>query len=230
MFIISPPFVNYIFFDYVLSIKGSFTLEERPGLIPQIFKTFRYSYEYNGWINKIGLRNKGIDYAIEKYKNTNSIISIAILKETDISQFLKKIPTNMNLEINVSCPNVNKQLVNSNLKHFLNNDRDWCIIKLSPITEFTQIDNYYNEGFRQFHCSNTLPIKEGGASGPILKKYNQKLITYIKSNYPDTVVIGGGGIRDWQDVLYYKNLGADYFSLSTVLLNPYKLINLYINR
>ena len=35
-------------------------------------------------------------------------------------------------------------------------------------------DNYYNEGFRQFHCSNTLPIKEGGASGPILKKYNQK--------------------------------------------------------
>jgi dihydroorotate dehydrogenase len=229
MFIVSPPFGNYIFFDSVLSVKGSFTLEERPGLIPQIFRTFRYSFEHNGWINKIGLRNKGIDYAIEKYKNTNNIVSIAILKETDIPVFLRKIPRNMNLEINVSCPNTDKKMVNTNLKQFINSDRSWCIIKLSPITEHSQIDNYYSEGFRQFHCSNTLPIKEGGVSGPIIKEYNKTLITYIKSKYPDTTVIGGGGIRDWKDVLYYKNLGCNYYSISTVFLNPFLLVNLYIN-
>jgi dihydroorotate dehydrogenase len=102
----------------------------------------------------------------------------------------------MYLEINVSCPNTDKKMVNTNLKHFINSERRWCIIKLSPITEHSQIDNYYSEGFRQFHCSNTLPIKEGGVSGPIIKEYNKTLITYIKSKYPDTTIIGGGGIRD----------------------------------
>ena len=66
---ISPPFGNYFKYFKINSkqfdtevefipIKGSFTLENRPGLISQIFKTLRYSTLHNGWINKIGLRNK----------------------------------------------------------------------------------------------------------------------------------------------------------------------------
>lgn len=66
---ISPPFGNYIHLPYTTSIKGSFTLYERPGLFTQIYQTLHYSTEYNGWINKIGLRNNGIDYAIKKYNN-----------------------------------------------------------------------------------------------------------------------------------------------------------------
>ena len=66
---ISPPFGNYINLPYTRSIKGSFTLEPRPGLFSQIIKTLRYSFEHKGWINKIGLRNKGIDWAVDKYKN-----------------------------------------------------------------------------------------------------------------------------------------------------------------
>ena len=229
MFIISPPFGNYIFFDNVISIKGSFTLNERPGLISQVLKTLYYSNEYNGWINKIGLRNKGIDYAINKYKNTNNIISIAILDKKEIPILLNKIPKNMNLEINISCPNIDKRLVCSDIKNFINKERKWCIVKLSPITDTLLIDSYYKDGFRQFHCSNTLPVKDGGLSGPTLKEYNKKLISYIKDKYPDTIVIGGGGIQDWQDILYYKKLGCEYYSLSTVLFNPYKIIKLYID-
>jgi hypothetical protein len=28
----------------------------------QILKTLRYSFVHSGWVNKIGLRNKGIDW------------------------------------------------------------------------------------------------------------------------------------------------------------------------
>ena len=76
---ISPPFGNYINLPKTKSIKGSFTLTKRSGLLLQIMTTLRYSFKYKGWTNKIGLRNSGIDWAIHKYKNTNHIISICIL-------------------------------------------------------------------------------------------------------------------------------------------------------
>ena len=68
MFFISPPFGNYLNLNNTMSIKGSYTLEPRSGLLSQIAKTLRYSFVYNGWVNKIGLRNPGIDYAIKNYK------------------------------------------------------------------------------------------------------------------------------------------------------------------
>ena len=64
---ISPPFGNYINLPNVIPIRGSFTLKKRPGKWMQILKTLRYNFTLGGWVNKIGLRNKGIDYAIEKY-------------------------------------------------------------------------------------------------------------------------------------------------------------------
>ena len=100
MLFISPPFGNYIEIKNCISIKGSFTLNERSGLFSQIFKTLRYSFKHKGWINKIGLRNKGIDWALKNY-NTKDILSIAILREDDIPKLLEKIPTNQNIEINI---------------------------------------------------------------------------------------------------------------------------------
>ena len=80
MIFINPPFGNYFSFENTISIKGSFTLEPRDGLFLQIIKTLRYSFEKSGWINKIGLRNPGLDYAIKNYEK-NSIVSIAILNK-----------------------------------------------------------------------------------------------------------------------------------------------------
>ena len=198
MFIISPLFGNYIDIKDFVSVKGSFTAEPRDGLFLQIVKTLRYSFQYDSWINKIGLRNKGIDYAIDKYKNTDHIISIAILKPNDIPVLLSKIPNNMNLEINISCPNLNKKLVSDNINKFIHNERQWCVIKLSPTSTYEDINNLYSKGFRQFHCSNTIPVNEGGLSGKEIKKYNKHLIPYILS-FKDTTVIGGGGITSWED-------------------------------
>ena len=91
------------------------------------------------------------------------------------------------------------------------------------------IDEYYKQGFRQFHCSNTIPVKEGGLSGKSLISYNNPLIKNIKSKYKDIEVIAGGGITEWNDIINYKNIGANHFSVSTVCFNPIQLSILYYN-
>ena len=228
MLFISPPFGNYLHFNNTTSIKGSFTLHPRPGLIMQIFKTLRYSYTHGGWVNKIGLRNKGIEWAVNKYKNTNHIVSLVIMKESDIEPMVNKIPNNMNIEINISCPNLNKKLITPNLKPFLNKERTWCIIKLSPTCDKKLIDSYYNQGFRQFHCSNTLKVREGGLSGRKLIPYTTNIIKYIKNKYNDVEVIAGGGIYDYKTLENYKKYGANHFSVSTIFFDPLRFLNFYM--
>jgi len=73
MLFISPPFGNYIHLPQTKSIKGSYTLEPRDGLFLQILKTLRFSFDKNGWVNKIGLRNKGLQYGIDNYNHKTDI-------------------------------------------------------------------------------------------------------------------------------------------------------------
>ena len=221
MIFISPPFGNYIHLPNTIPIRGSFTLNERPGKWGQILKTLRYIPHLNGWVNKIGLRNPGIDYAIKTYRK-GQIISIAIMDQKEIKPIVDKIPDDMDIELNVSCPNTDKHMINKGLKVFLNKKRDWCIIKLPPINYQEDFDRYYNEGFRQFHLSNTLPTKYGGLSGPLLKPYTQKNIQYIRKFYPKCIIIAGGGIRSIKDIDEYKNSGANHFSVSTLFFHPFK--------
>lgn len=228
-YFISPPFGNYLNFKNINSIKGSFTLYPRKGLITRIIVSLRYDFINDGWVNKIGLKNKGIDYAIEKYKNTEHIISIAILNENEIEKLIKKIPNNMNLELNISCPNTDKDLINNNLHHFLNDERKWCIIKVSPLTDIELIDKYYQQGFKQFHCSNTIPCQKGGLSGKKIIKYNKTLISNIKNKYKDTIIIAGGGIQTVEDIYFYQNLKANHYSFSSVFFNPIKAYRLITN-
>lgn len=228
MLFISPPFGNYINLPCTISIKGSYTLERRDGLLFQIFKTLRYSNYYGGWINKIGLRNRGVDYITDNYDNKN-VYSIAILNKSEIPNLLEKIPKNMNIEINVSCPNAEKEMIQEGLSKFINKDRKYCIVKLSPTSDMKLVDSFYNQGFRQFHCSNTIPIKEGGLSGQKLIPYSSKLVNYIHNRYPDCMVIAGGGIQNYETLLHYKRAGACHFSISTIFFNPYKFAKLYYN-
>ena len=230
MFFINPPFGNYFNLPYTMSIKGSYTLYPRPGLIGQILKTLRYDFDEGIWINKIGLRNKGLDYAIENYKKNREIVSIAILDPREIKYIYNKIPEDMDIELNVSCPNAEKSMVSKGLSIFSNYKRKWCIIKLGPLSSGELIDSYYKQGFRQFHCSNTLPSERGGKSGHVLKPYNEKLIKYINETYDDKcLIIAGGGIQNYDDVSYYKNLGVNHYGFSSVMFNPIKFLNLYLN-
>ena len=56
------PLGNYINLEKTTPIRGSFTLNERPGKWIQI-KTLRYIPGV-GWINKIGLRNQALTCCI----------------------------------------------------------------------------------------------------------------------------------------------------------------------
>tara|TARA_B100001173_G_C16027007_1_gene564551 strand:+ start:324 stop:1037 length:714 start_codon:yes stop_codon:yes gene_type:complete len=223
---ICPPFGNYIDLPFATSIKGSYTLHERNGLLYQILKTLRYSFVYNGWINKIGLRNKGIDHILTNY-NDKSIYSLAILDPSDISKMVEKIPPSVNIEINISCPNAEKSMVYQGLKPFQNSQRKWCIIKLSPLVSMDTINNLYQQGFRQFHISNTLPTSRGGLSGPSLKEYNLKTIKSVREKYPDVEIIGGGGVQSIYDANLYKTAGANHVGISTLLFHPLKTISFY---
>ena len=108
MLFISPPFGNYVNLPNTIPITGSFTLQPRKGLFMQIIKTLRYSFEHGGWVNKIGLRNKGLDWALKNI-DEKKILSIAILHQEDVSKIVEKLPENRNIEINVSCPNAEKK-------------------------------------------------------------------------------------------------------------------------
>jgi dihydroorotate dehydrogenase len=227
---ISPPFGNYIHLPNTISIRGTFTYEPRPGLFMQIFKTLRYSKEYQGWINHMGFRNKGIHYALDKYRfKKDSIISLGIRNENDIQKMLKVVPKEQDIELNTSCPNVEKSTDLPSLHKFINPTRKWCILKLSPYADMSLIDNYYEKGFRQFHCCNTVPDKlgRGGISGKIIRPYTLKLTKEIKTKYPDTIIIAGGGVKNIKDLIEYKECGADHISVSTVIFNPIQFLKFY---
>ena len=57
----------------------------------------------------------------------------------------------------------------------------------------------------------------------------KKKLGASKEKYPDTEIIGGGGIRTIDTLEYYNECGADHFSISTIILNPFRFTLLYIN-
>ena len=228
-FFIAAPFGNYLKFENAISVKGTYTMLRRPGLIKQLIKTLRYDFNKKGWKNELGLRNPGIRRGLNKYKHNNKeVISIAAILPIDWEDFARLIPDYINLELNLSCPNTDKIEINyKTLTKFYNafwdNKRQWCIAKISPLSTKDEIKRLLDIGFGQIHCSNTLPIIGGGLSGKELIGYTTKLIDFLKTNYPSVKIIAGGGINHIDIVNFYKDKGADYFSLGTVCFTPWKL-------
>ena len=227
MLFISPPFGNYIHFSGTMSIKGSYTLHPRPGLLLRIVKTFRYSFAHNGWVNRIGLRNNGLVYGLNNYKPGRDVLSIAILDEKEINPILSILPDDVNIELNISCPNVKEHTLPSDLSRFVNPKRRWCMVKLSPTTDMKLVEQYYKQGFRQFHCCNTIPVTEGGLSGKSILRYSLGLVEEIRSRYDDTEIVGGGGIYDTETLHMYQQAGARHYSISTIFLAPIKFLQFY---
>ncbi len=217
---ISAPFGNYVRPKNTTPVLGTFTLNRRTGLFIQIAKTLRYSFRDKCWYNALGLRNPGINTGIKRYK-PDTILSIAAIAPTDWELLEKKIPKNIPLELNISCPNI---------AHFNDYTKDiGCflarnpIIKLSPNMSLSDIDSLIDQGFSKFHAVNTLKTSKGARSGKILKEYSTKFITHIKNIDENNSVIAGGGITCIEDINYYKDIGADGYSLGTICFNLIKL-------
>ncbi len=196
---IAAPFGNYIKTKNTISVSGSWTVEKRTGRIIQIVKTLRYTKR--GWVNKIGLRNPGITIGLPKHKE-NEVFSIAGIEKEDWRIFAEKIPEDFNVEVNMSCPNIDEHHIEG-IENFNPSTREWFIGKISPLTTFEELDSYINSfKFKQIHAC---------------------FVKHIKENYPEIEVIAGGGIDSIKDVEYYKEIGADHVSFGTVCFNPLKL-------
>ena len=222
---IAAPFGNYLKLHMCTSITGSWTALYRRGRYVQVIKTVRYDWLHKGWVNRLGLRNLGIDYALEKH-NEKEVLSIAAINKNDWAILNSKIPRHYNIEINLSCPNVAEVGIGNNIRDLLDSQRQWCIAKVSPIGCTNLVDKLVELGFTQIHASNTLPSSRGGLSGISVKPYSIKIIEYIKRTHSHIEVIGGGGINTVQDITDYRNAGADHVSFASVCFTPWRLPSL----
>ena len=195
-------------------------------------------------VNKIGLRNPGID-GIHKV-DPDKIVSVSALVKEDWDLFLNTIHPSRHIEVNLSCPNVegsasiadfiNERDTYTYLIKFLSRFRGKVQFKLPPDENILPYLNYIKTDLTGiddhelvFHMSNTTPIEcdDGvirGASGYEVKDINMKLIPKVKNLFPDCHIIGGGGIYTLEDLINYRQAGCDSYSLSTLFLKPSSLM------
>tara|TARA_B000000557_G_C20802819_1_gene456362 strand:- start:719 stop:1450 length:732 start_codon:yes stop_codon:yes gene_type:complete len=224
--ILSPPFSNiYPDIKGTTKIIGTYTKEKRFGL-HRVLTTLRYKNK--SFYNNVGLKNPGID----RVKSNNSrIISVSLLNKNDwfyIREVLSKNVEMLGIEFNISCPNASVQNINEYILEDAKKITKNVIIKIPHGIQYDQVKKYVDIGCNFFHVSNTQKTKYGAMSGRKLKNSNLSLIYKIKETNEKIKVIGGGGIYNIDDIKDYEMSGADYFSLSTALLNPfyvYKIIN-----
>ena len=216
--ILSPPYSNLISFNKTTQILGTYTLDKRPGR-HRVFTSLRKTKD--GWYNNSGLRNPGINNL--KYKE-GAIYSIALLKNDDwyVMRDVLRRKNISSIEFNISCPNKKVELLNPQIVCQANYCFDNVIIKMPHQANINFIESYIDLGIQMIHISNTKPTEHGALSGKELVCQNLETIYQIKTKYPHIQVIGGGGIYDIQTLKAYESVGADYFSLSTILLNPWK--------
>ena len=221
-FFIAAPFGNYIKPKGCIPVAGTFTLNARGNRFLAVAKTLRYNSAQGGWVNKLGLPNPGIRNGLEK---NPTVISIAEIDKGDFQRLNVLIPENQSIELNLSCPNLDKKLSWESAKCFTPNTRKWCIAKMSPLTTPEEIKFVVEHlGITQLHFSNTLPTVRGGLSGPMLRGYTTELIELARSEYGNLVeIIAGGGVSDFGSVTDYLSSGANHISLGSVCFNPFKL-------
>lgn len=200
-----------------MSVKGSFTWKRRPGLIYHTIRSLRPVP--GGWINQIGLRNRGIRSCTF---DRDDIYSLVGLEDGDWERMLEYCPPGLRVEVNLGCPNVHEYGIPFEvLRDYCSNF--WVIAKLSPTEQVDEIAAMCIEaGVRYLHCCNTLPAEHGGISGRSLLRVNLPIVHRMACKYPGQI-IAGGGIYDETTLRVYRGLGASLFSLATIWFAPWKI-------
>lgn len=225
-FLISPPFGSYVTHNKCTSIYGTYTLYKRGNWPKKIYRAITTIRPIkNGWVNNIGLLNPGIA-SVKKFDH-NKIYSIAAIHPEEWAKIINYIPKEIMVELNLSCPNIEKTEISDRQVRAYLNKFSIVIFKLSPTKEiYDHVDRLISLGAQYLHIANTLPTNKGGEAGERLKVFSLQTIKKVREEYPDIKIIGGGGIYSIEDVGLYKNAGADYFSLATIWFKPWKAIQL----
>jgi len=240
------PFINLDNLGGIV-IKG-LSLEEREGNpSPRISET------PCGMINAIGLQNVGVDRFIKEKLpflsglNTHIIVNIygeKIEEYLKIAERLDEMDGISAIEVNVSCPNVEKGGIEfgkdkevvfalvSSLKEITNIP---IFVKLTPESDVLSVAREAERaGADAITLINTIPAmvidvekkrpflaaKKGGLSGPCIYPVALRMVydVYEKVNVP---IIGSGGIYNTDVALQYMMAGASLIQIGTAnLVNP----------
>ncbi len=232
--VISAPFGNYIQPKGATPTLGTFTLHRRSGRLWRIIKTVRYRRKQRAWVNKIGLRNPGIDWLAQRVQRgrcdvSDKIVSIHGFDEQQWWGLLEQIAVvrPMAVELNMSCPNVGEIDWPTDLFSRSVATGVPVVVKLPPVNYELMVEQAVAAGVRTFHCCNTLPVPEGGMSGLPLKPKSLACIRDLRGRPygKELMLIGGGGIYEVSDIDAYAEAGADCVALGTKTMNPVYLFS-----
>ncbi len=200
----------------------------------------------SGMINSIGLENKGLDdflknklCSLKKFK-TKVIVSIAGFCNEDFIALSKglNVAGVDALELNLSCPNLNKKIIAQNKKltsqavYLVRKySKKTLIVKLSPnvsdIAEFASVaedcgadavslvNTFYAMAIDIGRKKPALGNIIGGLSGPAIKPIALKMVfdVFKKVKIP---IIASGGIADVKDALEFIMAGASVVSAGSI--------------
>jgi dihydroorotate dehydrogenase (NAD+) catalytic subunit len=215
---------------------------------PRIFET------EGGILNSIGLQNPGFQGFLQdrypSYKNlkTHLIINIFGNSPAEYSELARRfdeVPGISGLEVNVSCPNVEKGgmvfgcdplLAHTLVRKVRKSTKLTLLVKLSPnVTDIASIAKSVEEagadavslvntframGVNIYSRKPELGNVIGGLSGPAIKPIALRMVweTYQRVRIP---IIGMGGIMKAEDAIEFMLVGASAVQIGTAnLINP----------
>jgi dihydroorotate dehydrogenase len=228
--VISAPFGNYIQPRGTTPTLGTFTALRRGGrqaAFGRAMLTVRYYRRLGAWVNRIGLRNPGIDSLVTAppYGRPVSecLVSIHGFGDAEWHLLLRRVQAlrPLGVELNISCPNVGEHTWPDRLFADAVAVGVPVIVKLPPVRYQELAASAFDQGVTWFHATNTLPVPGGGMSGVPLKPLALGVVAWLRDRYGASVgIIGGGGIRSAGDVGDYASAGADRFAVGTYAMRP----------
>ncbi|HEY9744617.1 MAG TPA: dihydroorotate dehydrogenase [Oculatellaceae cyanobacterium] len=205
-----------------------------------------------GMLNSIGLQNPGLAYTLEKDLPSLApyelpvILSISAHSSADFAKMAEAVLTHAAghtiaaLELNLSCPNVEKggvhfgsaaDSVRSAVSAVKNVFSKPVFAKLTPnVTDIVAIGGAALEGGADgLTAINTLlgvaidirkrkpvlPRVSAGYSGPGIKPVALHAIWNLHKHFPETPIIGVGGISNANDALEFLMAGASMVQIGT---------------
>lgn len=236
--IISAPFGNYVQPAGATATLGTFTLLPRPGRWRRVLASVRYYPRIGAWVNKIGLRNPGIEWLAGRTREgrvdvSDKIVSIHGFDRGEWMALLERVGEMRPaaVELNMSCPNVGEIDWPADLFASAVGSGVRVIVKLPPVNFREMAGRAMEAGVRTFHCCNTIPVPAGGISGKPLKPVAIQCIGEVLSMAREAGVgeevriIGGGGITTPEDVDDYVDAGARHVAVGTKVMNPVYLFS-----
>lgn len=223
-------------------VTKTVTLNKRAGnLQPRLVEV------ENGLVNSIGLQNEGVEYFIKNYlpylKTLDTAVIVNIAGETveeyaRVMEMLAKEKGIDAIEVNISCPNVQKGcmvfgkdpgLTRDVIGAVVNARRDAhlpIIAKLSPNVDDIVViaQAAIDAGADIISMINTVQITvnvpgidktlTAGLSGPAIKETAIKLIKQVRKQIK-APIIGMGGIMNVSDAKEFFNAGASAVAVGT---------------